>query len=57
MESRPTNLAGGCLIALCVLAGVVWGAYEHQPSIGFLIGAGAGLALALLVWLFDRLRR
>ncbi|MEA3029083.1 MAG: hypothetical protein QOJ53_855 [Sphingomonadales bacterium] len=57
MEARPTNLAGGCLIAACVLAGVVWGAYRHQPSIGFLAGLGVGLALSILVWLFDRLRR
>jgi hypothetical protein len=58
MESnkRP-RLAGGCLIALCVLAGVVCGAYLHQPSIGFLAGIGAGVALSVLIWLFDRLRR
>ena len=57
MEPRPTSLAGGCLIAICVLAGVIWGAYARQPSIGFLIGVGVGLALAILIWLFDRLRR
>jgi hypothetical protein len=57
MKPRPTTLAGGCLIALCVLVGVVWGAYEHQPSIGFLAGLGAGLALSLLIWLFDLMRR
>lgn len=57
MEPRPNKRAGGCLIALCVIVGVIWGAYEHQPSIGFLIGVGVGLALSGLVWLFDLLRR
>jgi hypothetical protein len=57
MEPRPTTLAGGCLVAICVIAGVVWGAYEHQPSIGFLAGLGVGLALSLLLWLFDLVRR
>ncbi|HYI64029.1 MAG TPA: hypothetical protein VEW71_04005 [Allosphingosinicella sp.] len=52
-----TPLAGGCLLALSILAGVVAGAVYGQPSIGFLGGAGAGLALLGLVWLIDRARR
>ena len=55
--AKRTSLAGGCLIALCVLVGVVWGAYARQPSIGFLAGLGAGLVFAMLIWLADRLRR
>jgi hypothetical protein len=58
-DMKPTkrnSLAGGCLLALSVIAGVIWGAYAHQPSIGFLIGLGVGLALSILVWLFDLLR-
>lgn len=54
--TKHNSLAGGCLLALCVIAGVIWGAYAHQPSIGFLIGLGVGLALAILIWLFDRAR-
>jgi hypothetical protein len=54
--TRRNSLAGGCLIALCVVAGVVWGAYAHQPSIGFLIGLAVGLALSILIWLFDLVR-
>jgi hypothetical protein len=46
--------AGGCLLALSLIAGVVAGAYAHQPSIGFLAGLGIGLVLVALVWLFDR---
>ena len=58
MEPNKRNsLAGGCLIAICVIAGVLWGAYVRQPSIGFLAGLGVGLALSILIWLFDRLRR
>jgi Na+-transporting NADH:ubiquinone oxidoreductase subunit NqrD len=57
MEPRPTTLAGGCLIAICLIVGLAWGAYAHQPSIGFLAGLGAGLALSLLLWLFDLMRR
>lgn len=54
-STKQNSLAGGCLIAICVIAGVVWGAYVHQPSIGFLAGLGVGLALSILIWLFDKL--
>jgi hypothetical protein len=56
---RPgrTMLAGGCLIPLSILGGVIWGAATHQLSIGFLAGLGLGLGLAILVWLFDLVRR
>jgi hypothetical protein len=50
-------LAGGFLLCLSLLAGAGAGLYLGQPSIGFLIGAGVGLTLLLLVWLVDRLRR
>ena len=56
---RPdrTTLAGGCMIPLSIVCGLVWGANAHQLSIGLLAGLGVGLALALLVWLVDRARR
>ncbi|HMG45945.1 MAG TPA: hypothetical protein VK614_00595 [Allosphingosinicella sp.] len=54
--SKRNSLAGGCLIALSVIGGVVWGAYAHQPSLGFLVGLGVGLALSILIWLFDLIR-
>jgi hypothetical protein len=50
-------LAGGFLLALSLLAGALIGVFLGQPSIGFLAGAGVGLALLLLIWLRDRLRR
>jgi hypothetical protein len=52
--SRRFTRAGGCLLALSLIAGVAGGAYAGQPSIGFLAGLGAGLLLSVLVWLFDR---
>jgi len=50
-------VAGGCLLALAVLAGALIGVFTGQPSIGFLIGAGTGLVLAVSLWLWDRRRR
>ena len=49
-------LAGGFLLSISILAGALTGVYLGQPSIGFLIGAGIGLALAILIWLLDRRR-
>ena len=55
MKSGPqVRLAGGCLLAASILIGVVVGAVYREPSIGFLAGLGAGLALLGLVWLIDR---
>jgi hypothetical protein len=52
-KSRFTR-AGGCLLALSLIGGVIVGAWAHEASIGFLGGLGAGLALLLAVWLMDR---
>ncbi|MGN6268372.1 MAG: hypothetical protein ACTHM0_00585 [Sphingomonas sp.] len=46
--------AGGCLIAIAVMAGVVVGLFVHQPTIGFLGGLAVGIAAAVAVWLVDR---
>lgn len=50
---RPTR-AGGFLLALAILVGVVAGSLLGQPSIGFLGGLGIGLAALGLLWLADR---
>lgn len=59
MASKPprsTPKAGGALIALSVLIGAFAGGVQGQPTIGFLIGLGVGLALAAIVLLIDRPR-
>ena len=55
-KSRFTR-AGGCLLALSLMGGVIVGAWAHESSIGFLGGLGIGLVLLLLVYLLDRRRR
>lgn len=52
-----TSLAGGFLLCIALLTGALTGVFLGQPSVGFLVGAGIGLALVLLVWLLDRRRR
>lgn len=49
-----TPLAGGFLIAASITIGVIIGAFKGQPSIGFVVGAGAGVAMALMLWIIDR---
>lgn len=46
--------AGGFPIAVGALGGTAIGLYVGQPSIGFLVGTAAGVALALLIWWRDR---
>jgi len=56
--NRPssTPAAGGFLIAIATTFGAFLGATQGQPSAGLMIGLGAGVALALAVWLLDRRR-
>jgi hypothetical protein len=54
-DSQP-RLAGGIFIALGLLFGAIGGVAMNQPSAGMIIGFGTGVAIALLVWLFDRKR-
>ncbi|HEX5184404.1 MAG TPA: hypothetical protein VFW19_14805 [Allosphingosinicella sp.] len=46
--------AGGAILAIAIIAGTVAGTMVGQSSIGFLVGAGAGVLLAILIWLNDR---
>lgn len=55
-RSRRTGMAGGSLLAFSLIAGVVIGTIYREPSIGFLVGLGIGIALLLLVWALDRRR-
>ena len=53
---RGRGMAGGSLLALSMVAGVVTGTLYGQPSIGFLAGLLVGALFVLLVWLLDRRR-
>jgi len=55
-SSSRAPLAGGFLLSMSILIGAVVGAVRGEASFGFVIGAGVGTALALLVWLIDRMR-
>lgn len=53
-RSPRTPLAGGMPIALGAILGALSGGLYRQPTIGFLVGLGIGVAVALAVWLIDR---
>jgi hypothetical protein len=55
MSQRSTQ-AAGFILATSILAGAVAGVIAGEPSIGFLAGLGAGVAIALLFWLNERRR-
>lgn len=54
MNGSRTPKAGGFLLAMSIIAGVMIGGFLGQPSVGFLTGTGVGLLLLLAVWLRDR---
>ena len=56
MEPARNNQAGGFVLAACIIGGTVAGAILHQASLGFLIGHGAGILLAVIIWMIDRAR-
>ena len=53
-SGRKNSKGGGALIAAAIIVGVVAGTISGQSSIGFLAGAGAGILIALLLYLRDR---
>lgn len=46
--------AGGFIIAVAIMAGALLGANFGQPSLGVVLGTGAGVAIALGLYLHDR---
>lgn len=48
--------AGGCLLVAGIFLGTGIGVALREPSLGFVIGLAAGLALAILFWLLERRR-
>lgn len=47
-------MAGGFLLAIALLVGVIVGAVKGEPSLGFVVGLGIGIAGLVIVWLLDR---
>lgn len=56
MQTRSTN-AGGFFLIACIFIGLFIGVRMNQPSLGVVLGTGAGALVAILVWLLDRRRR
>ena len=52
---RPRS--AGAFLALSIMAGTLIGVFAGEPSMGFLIGLGIGILVAVLVWLMDRRSR
>jgi len=53
-EKKKGPVAGGVFLALGMPAGAIIGGTYGQASIGFLIGLGVGVVIALAIWLMDR---
>ncbi len=53
-NGRHNPTGAGAFIALLILAGTIGGGLLGQPSAGLLVGTGAGILLALLLWLRER---
>ncbi|GAC1587958.1 MAG: hypothetical protein NVS3B5_21240 [Sphingomicrobium sp.] len=53
----PTTHAGGPFLTLAIVAGTIWGVATGRAMLGVLGGTGAGIAIAVSVWLVDRRRR
>lgn len=50
----PEPRAAGVFIAASVIIGALVGVVTGQPSAGVVVGAGAGIAVAVAQWLIDR---
>ena len=55
-SSSRNPMAGGFLLAVSLIVGVLVGVVRGQASVGFVAGLGVGVALLLAVWLIDRIR-
>jgi hypothetical protein len=51
-KNEPTG--AGAIIAFLILGGAIGGGLLGQPSIGLLVGAAAGVLIAVLLWLRER---
>jgi hypothetical protein len=53
---KKSSQGAGAIIAGAILVGVIAGVIAGQSSIGFLAGTGAGIVVALLLYMRDRKR-
>lgn len=51
---RSNPVAGGVFITLAIIIGFVWGVLEEKATLGVIVGTGAGIVIAALLWLRDR---
>ncbi len=57
MQRRRTPVSGGIFLFLGPVIGAVYGLSRSEPILWMLYGFGAGVALAVLVWMVERRRR
>ena len=57
MQKRRTPAAGGIFLFLGPVVGALYGIVRGEPILWMIYGFGAGVALALLIWLIDRRKR
>ena len=51
-KKYPTG--AGAILAFTILGGTLLGGLVGQPSAGLLAGTGLGIAIAVLLWVFER---
>ncbi|HLZ78798.1 MAG TPA: hypothetical protein VKQ09_05610 [Sphingomonas sp.] len=56
MSEPSAPRAGGVLLALSILAGAVIGTARGEPTVGVLVGIGAGITLTLGLWWVEHRR-
>lgn len=53
---QQNGRSGGFFLMAAILIGFGWGVAGGNPMKGVLIGTGAGIIIALAIWIFDRSR-
>lgn len=56
MQNRRTPAAGGIFLFLGPVIGALYGIGRGEPILWMLYGFGAGVALAVVIWLVDKRR-
>ncbi|MEZ0495025.1 hypothetical protein [Sphingomonas sp. IW22] len=57
-DPRPSKgpVAGGAILAISILGGVIIGVAMRQPTLGLLGGLAVGTIASLIIWQRDRRR-